>query len=256
MSDGRLIPLEGAMNVRDIGGYGTVDGGSVRTGLVYRGDHLAELTEADIEALAALRLRSVVDLRRDVEVAERPSRLPATVIHRHSHPIGSDASTYDTWLERLAQGDIARDPVGHMIEDYRWMVTERADVFGRVVATIAGDDCLPVLYHCTAGKDRTGITTALILSVCGVDRGTILDDYELTNRYRAGRRVAELRPELEARGIDVDRIAPYFGAPRPALAATLDLIDALAGSVRGWLVERAGVSDYAVQRVVDQLVVA
>jgi protein-tyrosine phosphatase len=250
----RLVPLEGALNVRDVGGYPTADGGRVRTGRLFRGDHLAELTEADVEALAGLGLRAVVDLRRLDEVEERPSRLPTTVVHRHWHPIGGDAGNYDTWLDRLVDGDIARDPVGHMITDYEWMVTERAGVFGEVVDRIADDDNLPLLYHCTAGKDRTGITTALVLSVCGVERETILDDYELTNTYRANRRVAQLRSELEAKGVDVDRVAPYFGAPRPALETTLALLDSRAGSVRGWLTGPAGVSEAALERLVANLV--
>ncbi len=237
-----LVALQGAMNLRDVGGYPITGGGRVRTGVVFRGDHLNELTDDDLDVLCEHGICTVIDLRREGEIDDRPSRLWRTVVNHVHHGIGGDASLYDDWMDRLVEGDIATDPVGAMTEDYRWMVTERAEVFGRIVTDVAEADHHPVLYHCTAGKDRTGITTALILTVCGVDRDTILDDYELTNRYRAERRVAQLRPELEGQGVDVDRVAPYFGAPRPVLAATLDHLDADHGGVEAWLTGPAGVS--------------
>lgn len=253
--DGGLLPLAGAMNARDIGGYPTA-AGEVARGRVYRADHLNELTDDDLGLLADRGIRTVIDLRRDGEIEERPSRLWGTVSRHLHHGIGGEASNYDTMLERFTTGDVADDPVRAMITDYRWMIEERAEVFGQVIAEIADPGNHPVLFHCTAGKDRTGITAAVVLTVCGVDRETVLDDYELTNRFRAARRVAQLRPELEERGIDVDRIAPYFGAPRPALATTLTHLDDRFGGVDAWLTGPAGVSPAALDQLRAALVAA
>ncbi|MBA2608839.1 MAG: tyrosine-protein phosphatase, partial [Actinobacteria bacterium] len=90
--------------------------------------------------------------------------------------------------------------------------------------------------------DRTGLAAALLLSVLGVDRELVLDDYELTNVTRRELRIAELRPELDAAGIDVERVRPYLSAPREAMAATLDWLDAEHDGAEGFLLA-SGVDD-------------
>ena len=92
-------------------------------------------------------------------------------------------------------------------------------------------DRLPAVFHCTAGKDRTGVAAALLLEVLGVDREHVLDDYELSTRYRSGPRIEELRPRLVAAGVDVESVRPFLSAPRPALAAGLATVDERHGSV-------------------------
>ena len=109
----------------------------------------------------------------------------------------------------------------------------------------------PAVFHCTAGKDRTGLAAALLLSVLGVDRELILDDYELTNITRSELRIAELRPELEAAGIDVERVRPYLSAPRAAMDATLTWLDAEHSGAEGFLLG-SGVSPRNARRASDR----
>jgi protein-tyrosine phosphatase len=130
-----------------------------------------------------------------------------------------------------------------MIELYGRMFDDHARVFGEVLTHLADPSRLPAIFHCTAGKDRTGIAAALVLSVLGVDRETVLHDYELSNEYRSKQRIEVLRPRLEAEGIDVERVRPYLSAPRPVLEAALAAVDLEHGGVDGFLTERAGVSD-------------
>jgi len=101
--------------------------------------------------------------------------------------------------------------------------------------TVGGRAEGALVYHCTAGKDRTGLVTALLLSVLGVDEATILDDYELTNRYRSKWRVEELRPQLAEQGLDIDAFLPLFTAPRKALKTALAGVRERHGSVEGYL---------------------
>ena len=98
------------------------------------------------------------------------------------------------------------------------------------------------MFHCAAGKDRTGLVAALLLAALGVSERDILDDYELTNRYRSAWRIAQLRPELAARGVDIDVMTAYFSAPREAMAAALEALVAEHGSLEGYLTGPAGVS--------------
>jgi protein-tyrosine phosphatase len=117
-----------------------------------------------------------------------------------------------------------------------------ADVFGEVLTMLAEPEHLPAVFHCTAGKDRTGLTAALVLSTLGVDDAQILDDYELSNRFRSAVRIAEIRPALEENGIDIERYLPLFSAPRRAMAAALEGIGATYGSVEAYLTGPASVA--------------
>jgi protein-tyrosine phosphatase len=107
----------------------------------------------------------------------------------------------------------------------------------------------PLLFHCTAGKDRTGVTAMLILSVLGVADEDILDDYELTTTYRSGRRVEQLRPELERAGVDVEAVLPFLIAPRPVMERTMAFVRERWGSAEGYLTGPAAVTPKTITRL-------
>jgi protein-tyrosine phosphatase len=123
----------------------------------------------------------------------------------------------------------------YVAETYRENLLQWPDVFARLMTELASAEHRPAVFHCTAGKDRTGLAAALLLEVLGVDRELILDDYELTNVTRSEARIAELRPELDAAGIDVEVVRPYLSAPRPALNHTLDWLASEYGGAEGYL---------------------
>jgi protein-tyrosine phosphatase len=123
---------------------------------------------------------------------------------------------------------------------YADMLRDGAASFGRLLTHLAEDDWLPALFHCTAGKDRTGIAAALLLSVLGVDDSVILDDYELTNIFRSNRRIEELRPQFESAGVDIEKVRPFLSARRPVMEATLAHLHDTYGGVEAYLTGPAG----------------
>ncbi|MFI1936828.1 tyrosine-protein phosphatase [Streptomyces purpureus] len=205
----RHIPLQGAVNVRDLGGYPTYGGDRVRRGLVYRADGLNRLTDADVTTLAGLRLGTVVDFRIPVEVQyDGADRLPAGVA-LVSRPV-TDNGLY-TQLRTVIG---SRDPVrqeemlgngkaaAFMREVYRSFVTSPGNraQFGATLRDIARPGAAPLMYHCTAGKDRTGWTSYLLLTVVGVPEWEAVADFLASNTFRAAYD-AKLRESLKQAGL-------------------------------------------------------
>jgi protein-tyrosine phosphatase len=237
----RLVPLAGAMNFRDVGGYPAGDGRWVRWACVYRSDGLDQLTDADLMILGARSLRLVCDLRNDTEVAAAPSRLPDQPELRQLRlPIGGDTAGTATILERIRTGDIREFGSQAMSELYVGVLEVAAAAFAEVVRLAAQPANHPMVFHCTAGKDRTGVAAALLLGALGVGDDDLLDDYALTATDRSQRRIDELRPTLEAAGVDIDAVRPYLSAERQVLASTLDRLRARWASIEGYLVEAGG----------------
>lgn len=240
------------MNVRDLGGYPT-PGGSTRHGVVFRSDNLAQLTDADVRALEEIGIRSVIDLRRDDEVARDPSRLPPTVEHRVHLPMGGDASHQVDWVQLMLDGEITDYPASEAAAGYREMLTTHARELGAIVDHVAAHDTTPALFHCTAGKDRTGGTAMLLLGLAGVPREHIVSDYLLSNELRARPRMAQLAPSFAERGVDIERFRALFGAPQEAIAAALDLIDE-AGGFERYATDLGGVDPATIEQLRERLV--
>ncbi|HEV7688421.1 MAG TPA: tyrosine-protein phosphatase [Acidimicrobiia bacterium] len=244
----RRVALEGTLNFRDLGGYRGLGGRTVRWGLVYRSDNLAAVTAAGWSSLAELGLRSVYDLRHDVERQRAPSLMPEGLGIAATHmPIGGEAAEAPDIIDLLRQSKGAGYGLAFMIEMNRTLLADHATVFGGLLTELAIPERLPAVFHCTAGKDRTGVAAALLLTVLGVDRATILDDYELTTTYRSHVRIAELTPHLEAAGVDVDSVRPFLSAPRPALETALADLDH--EGIESYLRDKAGVTDETVARL-------
>jgi protein-tyrosine phosphatase len=250
----RRLPMEGLVNFRDIGGYRTGDGRRVRWDRVYRSDSLESLTDADIEALEGLGVRLVCDLRRDEERAVAPSRIEDHPDVRVEHlPIGGLAAETKGMSDRMMRGEIAEVGVETMAEVYTTILELHADSFGAVVTHAADPPSLPMIVHCTAGKDRTGVASALILAALGVEEATILADFELTAEYYSAAKIAEVQPLLEAAGIDFAKVETYFGASPAVMAATLAEVRARHGSVEGYLTGPAGVAPATLGALREQL---
>ncbi len=174
------VPLAGASNLRDLGGYQVLDGRRVRFGRVYRSATLANLTATDVAAVAALGLRTVCDLRGEEEAAHRPSRLPAGA-ERVALPIEPTvgASLADLMRREQATGEDVVDLLRQAYLDY---VTTYLHRYRAMFELLLQPERQALLFHCSAGKDRTGIGAALILTALGASRQTIMDDYVATDR--------------------------------------------------------------------------
>ena len=239
---GARIELEGALNLRDIGGWATPDG-PVRRGRAFRCDRLSTLTEADLAALDGLGIDTVIDLRHDGEVSADPSRLWPAVRAHHEIPMGGRLANQRSFIERVFDGELDEITDADVAESYTAMLADHGPELGRAVEALLGAEA--ALYHCTAGKDRTGLLTMLMLWTVGVARHDIVADFALSNIYRAEVRVEQLRPQFVNAGLDIERFRPALSAPRPALEEAMRWIDDEYGSAERYLGEAGGVDQPA-----------
>ena len=236
------IKLENINNFRDVGGAVTTDGRRVRTGRIYRSGHLAGASDTDIDTLAALGLRLVIDFRGPVDIAhEGEDRLPDGV-ERMSLPM-FDAQTTDDVRRLFSQGDPAsimeRFGEGRAFEVMKevaaTLVThpERCEQFGQMVRRLAEPDGTPALIHCSAGKDRTGWAASLVLLTLGVDEGEVIAHYLESNARNPYRSAAMSR--LQEAGIDPEIIVPFITVHEDYVRASLTALEETWGGIDGYL---------------------
>lgn len=220
MSRFRHIDLEGAANFRDLGGLETADGRRIRSGRLFRSDSLHRLTAADLEALDALGITTVIDLRAEDEIRRNgPGPLSTTGIRHINFPI--------------TDIDSPTDAETTMVEAYLGLMQAAAAGFRDLFQTLAEPDTLPAIVHCMAGKDRTGVAMALILATLGIPDDTIVLDYALSE--------ANMAPLLQlGRGADVDLStldipSNWLEAKPESMQNLLRAISRRWGSVAGYL---------------------
>lgn len=181
-ADWRHRPLEGVLNLRDFGGYGC-GSGALPQGKLWRSGHMARATDADLDALHALDLAIVVDLRSDPERVEQPSRRHPGFAGRVIEAEGAqEAPPHEASVARpgaVGPEDVRR----HMVAAYRGLPWRPGmlDAYSRTFEALA-EAPGPLLIHCAAGKDRTGVLAALLHHVAGVSDEDVMEDYLLTNR--------------------------------------------------------------------------
>jgi protein-tyrosine phosphatase len=175
--------VSGVMNFRDVGGLPAA-GGRTRTGVLYRSGNLAAVDDPGFEALRALDLRRIIDLRDDQEVEFSPSRVEGLDIVTQRVPLflGSVASFFEN---DVSLGEL-----------YSSLIDDSSDRVVEVVRGVVHDQ--PVLVHCTVGKDRTGVTVALTLAAAGVDLDAVVDDYARTETLLPPERNAQVTARLRA----------------------------------------------------------
>jgi protein-tyrosine phosphatase len=179
-SPARHLNLEGASNFRDLGGYAASDGRTVRWRQIFRSNHLGHVTDADIEILRGLKVRSAFDFRGTEERVAALCNIREIAVH--SLPI--EPTVVASLRARAAAGTALSsiDAVDVMRDSYRNYVRQNTPSFRALFAHLL-EDRAPLVIHCTAGKDRTGFACALILHALGVPDDVIADDYLLTNRF-------------------------------------------------------------------------
>ncbi len=239
----QCLPLEGAVNFRDLGGHSTADGRRLKKGLVFRADHLSRLTARDHKILSRLQIKMVCDFRTIREQQMAPDHLPADgSIHLLSFPVQVDGFDPATVMERLRGGDSAWLSMGFFVELYLRYLDDFGPVWGEVLRLLACPGNLPLVFHCTGGKDRTGICAALLLLALGVPEEAVCRDHELSNVCNAPR-LPSIYAEFAALGIGPEQAAPYLQAPAEPLAAMLEHLRHQYGTVEGYLFAKAGVDE-------------
>jgi protein-tyrosine phosphatase len=251
----RLLPLEGAQNFRDLGGYPARSGRSVRWGAVFRSDSLAALSDADLDYLERIGLRLVCDFRGDAEVAEEPNRLAGRAPFEYwRQPLGDASVQPSEWRRRFESGEFGEIDASWLTRSYRGMIDECAAEIGAVFRRLACAGGLPAVLHCTAGKDRTGVSAALLLLLLGVPCEQVIEDYALTGHY-TGDRIRAAERFFRERGIDPAQVAALMGSEPATLAGALDHLDATHGGVQRWARERAGLDDAVLEALRETLLV-
>jgi protein-tyrosine phosphatase len=231
-----MIRLEGAANFRDLGGYPTAGGSLVRCGMVFRSGHLGALTRADLDALAQLRVAHVFDLRSDQERHEARVEWGGHPVEFHAIPMGNAqmAEGLAAFLKRLVlmDADEAHAMMRSLMED---MVLNEGAQLGQLMASLAAGRT-PAIVHCTAGKDRTGLASAILLRLLDVPREAIFEDYLKTNAVSAGNLPMALR------FLKKDVIRVLLGVEPGYLEAAFRAMDRRYGSFEGYWREVLGLS--------------
>ena len=231
MTGDRLIPLDGPANFRDLGGYTAGDGSTVRRGRVFRSDSLSYLSDADVAYLTdTIGLHSVIDLRAFHEVEEfTHGPLEVRGLEYHHIPIVDETRGAPKWSPfRKAPAPMTLDEI------YVLMLEQFGSRLTSVLRVIAAEGTQPVVFHCAAGKDRTGLVAALLLGVLGVDDESIVRDFTQT---------ADRMPELisrhlaraDAEGTTAEVGQAQYGAHATAMELSLAHIDEKYGSVEAYV---------------------
>lgn len=256
---GRRIPFDGVGNLRDLGGYRTTDGRSVRWGVLYRSDHLGRLSVRDLRQLRQLELAVLIDFRSGVEKAETPNRLPRGHAMRVVElPLFDDdaSSAMGTTLRaRIARGDLAGiDATALLIEANQRLVTEFTPVYRQFVAELLAARGAPVLFHCTAGKDRTGFAAALVLRLLGVPEEAIVADYLRSQTYSLAARQRDLLLLRLLKGPAITSLVrTLLGVEAAYLQAAFEAIDRAYGSFNAYARDGLGLGEAEVAQLRELL---
>ncbi len=256
----RIHPLEGVENLRDYGDYATAAARRVVPGRLFRSGHWANASDADLERLKALGVETIVDLRRAVEREQQPSRrhadCTATVLTTPATPEDLTEAPHIAFLKsRDLTPDASRE---FMTSAYRRIPYEapHLDLFSRYFRALADSDG-PVLIHCAAGKDRTGILAALTHRLVGVHADDMVEDYVLTN---AAVRLEERAPEIAerlsrwtGRPASPEAVIAFVGVEAVYLDEAFAEIDRRSGTLDGYFETALGLDAATRDRIIERL---
>lgn len=231
----RVLPLQGGQNFRDLGGYRTADGRTVKWGLLYRSGSMHFLTQADYAYLGKLGIRAVCDFRDTRERTAEPALWPGgTAPHIFADDYRLDTGAIgkfgpgQTPTAALARATMtALYP--RLLEQFNGQYRR---MFGQLLAGHA-----PLAFNCTAGKDRTGVAAALVLTALGVPQQTIIEDYLLSNRYFDPTKVVHSDDQASQawKQLPPEVLRAYMAADPSYIKAVLQVIDAHPGGAKGYL---------------------
>lgn len=266
----RVLDIEGVLNFRDLGGYRSADGRQVIWGKIFRSAQLDRLTPRGISELAELGIRTVVDLRFSDETEKYPTILSAVpkaeIISWHNEQeVGSADQSAEMkliWRESLDSNDPAQVHEAMRINYPKKLYTHRAIYLKMLLRLSQGQ--APLLFHCAAGKDRTGVGAALILSLLGVDDQQIIDDYLLTQNELEGRVQAwfaggatsqdnyqDFQQKLARQSSEL--LAPIYSADRAYIETLLEYVGSTYGSFRAYAEQQLQLDDAFIDRLQAQL---
>ena len=267
----QLLPVKGIANARDLGGYRVGNGKYVRKGMLLRCAHLGEATDTDIEYLESLSISCVADFRTDREKigvvdkiipGARYVDLPmdasgaeaAKATDKEKH-IFAERKRFDMrGLIMMAAFNKSAQQVARNLYPTIFYDPGCRSQMAAFLRLVIEADGKPLLFHCTQGKDRTGIASALLLAALGADRETILNDFDITNQIYADdiRMFTERVKEAGGQQPEIDVVNSFIGANKDNLIKALDMVDAEFGSLIGYLKGPMGLSDDDINLLKDR----
>ncbi|SEM11708.1 protein-tyrosine phosphatase [Chryseobacterium taichungense] len=178
------IRIKKVNNFRSVGNIRNIDGRTLKEGKFYRSANLHKLKKKSFTQFESLGIKEIIDLRNSKEIAQKQDNLPDDILYKNYSAFEDEGDQLDQARKLVLKGKVnGADADKRMIDFYKDYVTENPEMIRKIITEILESD-RPVLYHCTAGKDRTGIITALILSILKFDKNTIYNDYLMSNNYR------------------------------------------------------------------------
>ena len=223
----RLLPMEGAYNVRDMGGYRTTEGKTVKWGNVFRSGDLNKLTDNDLSYLANVGIKTIVDFRDEDEKEAAPDKLPSTHLRSYEFPI-SAGNVID--MSKITSEEEAAQA---LIDGNVFFVEECQEQYRNFFAELMKEENPPLLFHCSAGKDRAGLASALFLTSLGVDKEVIIAEYLLSAEY--------VREKYAALVEAMPILAPVFTVKKEYIEAAFQAIDSKYGGIEKFLTENLNV---------------
>ena len=246
--ENRLLPMDGSYNTRELGGYKTLDGKSVKWGVLFRSDKLSDISEADQNYLVNLGIKKIVDFRSKSEKNEDPDRIPQDIDYVEM-PIEVDGAMR-TKIEAILKGETDRDVKSFLIEANEEFINNYSHIYSRFLKGLAREQ-KPTLFHCTAGKDRAGFAAAITLIAIGVSKEDAIEDYMKTNEYTADR-IEDMISKIELMSLyqtDGEILRPLLGVEREYLETALKTAEDQYGSIEKYIREGLEISEEEIQKL-------
>ena len=254
----RLLNFEGIANFRDLGGYPTADGRQVKWGVLYRTGTLTDASNADLKGLAQLKLNTLIDFRSSVEKQEEPNHLPDpigfSVVEIPTLDDGNQAIVGEI-MERIETGNFEEfDPDQLMLEANRQFATTFTPQFRQYIHTVLDADGAPIVWHCSAGKDRAGFAAAILLRILGVPQDLVIQDYMASKQHTLDARGSQLMILRLLKGKEAaDKLAILMGVEEAWLTAAFEEIDTSWGSFDNYVRQGLDLDEADVAQLKAQL---
>ncbi|WP_052345855.1 tyrosine-protein phosphatase [Paucisalibacillus sp. EB02] len=237
----REVHLEGCFNFRELGGYKTSDGRSVKSGILFRSGNLSRLTELDIATIGKLGIKNICDLRDDDEIGKHPDPVLKGAMWNHIPMINDEKAVRQVGDLSHFESKLINSKPGEMLVNLNQDLVANTTAFAKIFRVLLNEPGKPMLFHCMAGKDRTGAVAALLLSTIGVPLDIIEEDYLYTNNtldamQEGFNAIGYTMPDY----IDKEVVQAMYEARVEYIRAFFNEIERVYGSVESYLLNGIG----------------
>ena len=242
----RLLPMDGAFNTRELGGYKTTDGKSVKWGVLFRSDKLSDISENDQKYLQSLGIKRIVDFRSEGEKTEDPDIIPEGINYIETQ-INVDGAMRSK-IEAVLKGETNKEVKSFLVDANKEFVTNYTSVYEDFLRGLIDEDG-PTLFHCTAGKDRAGFAAAITLIALGVSKEDVIEDYMKTNIFTKDK-IDEMIDKIKLMSLyqaDAEILRPLIGVERIYIETAFKTAEEKYGSLENFIREGLNISDEEIQ---------